>query len=223
MRNRVVLSDVAQPLDVEDIRPIQDFVLLEDIERERSVGGVLLPKSKGTEIRLCRVVKAGNGLWNDAIMDFLPMDLKPGDVVVTIEYFADLERGSRLEFRSGKYRLVRSHGIWAKVVLKDAASYEILDIEPRFTAVLCEPHDETTTRGGIFLPNAQDKMSELRRATIVKTGPGIWNHKTAKRMPLPYSPGDKVLMLRYAGSEIEIRGKTLRLLHDDDIRSGWEE
>lgn|SRR3990167_8392272 len=210
--SRTTIEDRNTAIDVNELRPIGDYVLVAIIEKERSVGGILLPKGKGTEIALGRVLALGTGIGNNTNMRVFPIELNVDDYVVMLQY-----SGEKMALRQGPYRLIRSNGIWAKAQLSDADSYEFSDIEPRFNCVLLDPVDETQTRSGIYLPRGQNAEAANRLAKVVKAGPGIWHHESGKRLPIGLEPGQTVVMMRYAGADVRVNGKWLRLCQEDDI------
>mgnify|MGYP001598672568 CR=1 FL=1 len=216
--SRVAVEDLAGTLDVAKIRPLDDHVLVRMIERERTVGGVWLPKSKGTECALAEVVRVGRGIQSPKRNLVFPLELEVGDIVLLMEY-----SGERLLLRGGEYRLMRSHGIWARVMPINRDTYELADIFPRAHHLVVEVQDETTTMSGsLYLPNAENAQSQNRLATVVKVGPGVWDSETGKRVPIPLAAGDRVVMMRYAGANVFVNGKTLRILDEEDIRCATE-
>ena len=73
---------------------------------------------------------------------------------------------------------------------------------------------ETTTRGGIVLPdNAKEKPKEGK---IVALGQGKLN-KDGSRSEFQVSKGDRVIFSSYAGTEIKVDGEDFLILGEDDI------
>ena len=217
--SRVAIEDLAHRLDVSKIRPIDDYVLVRMIERERSPGGVWLPKNKGTECALAEVVRLGRGIMSTKRDLVFPFELEIGDTVLLMEY-----SGDRLMLQDGEYRLMRSHGIWATVKPKNLETYELEDISPRGLHVVVEVQDETMTKSGmIYMPNGENAQSQNRLATVVKVGPGQWDSETGKRVPIPLVPNDRVVMMRYAGANVFLNGKMLRIIDETDVRCIAEE
>lgn len=85
---------------------------------------------------------------------------------------------------------------------------------PTFDNVLVERDTEASmTKGGILLPDtAKTKMS---RGTVIAVGPGR-RYEGGMNKP-PAEPGDKVIFLAYAGTEIEVEEKPYLLLAAKDI------
>lgn len=63
---------------------------------------------------------------------------------------------------------------------------------------------ETTTKGGIYLPDKS--AGKVLNATVVAVGPGTRN-KLGEYVPCAVKPGDKVLLPEYGGNKIELDHK----------------
>lgn len=207
---------ITDEVDVERLRPLADHVLVRVLERERTDGGIILLKSKGTECCISEVVRVGTGVENPLKAGWFPIELKPGDTVLSMEY-----AGERVEIREGAFRFIRSRGIWAKVKLKGLGLYDLLEIEPRMDCVVLDPVDESMSKEGLHLVDPL-RESQNRRGTVIKIGPGMWDATTGKRNPVGYEPGQQVVFMRYAGADVMVNGKKLRILVEDDIRCGVE-
>ena len=72
---------------------------------------------------------------------------------------------------------------------------------------------ETTTKGGIVLPDtAKEKPREGR---VVAVGGGA--QSKSKRVPLELKKGDRVLMASYGGTEVTIGDEELVILKEEDV------
>ena len=94
------------------------------------------------------------------------------------------------------------------------------------------------SEGGILIPDVAKQRSDT--GTVMAVGPGrLANHpfptpgqpphmsqadfeKVRKvameaRLPMTVKPGDKVLFAMYAGHEIKVNGKDVKVMHEDDI------
>lgn len=206
---------ITDGLDVSTLRPTQDHVLIRLIEKTMSSGGIHIASREGSLATTCmigKVLALGNGIYDEELGRYRPWDIKVGDWVLGMHYV-----GERLEaIDKPKYRLVRSHGLWAKVTLKDEATMEVAKLEPRMQCVLVEPQDETKW-GSILLADGLNESSN-RRGRVVSVGPGPWRAGQDHRDPVSVSPGQQVAFMRAAGAEIEVDGKWLRLMVEDDIR-----
>lgn len=206
-------TTIIDELDVESIRCVGDYVLVEVYERLKTRGGLHLVEGKATECLIGKVVSVGKELPNSYGVKGYPIGVEKGDVILTMEYV-----GERVENSSGKYRFLHAHGIWAKVKMKDLDSFDIAELEPLFSFMLVEPIDDEKTKGGILLAAGHDSQDQLRRAKVLKIGPGQWNAKKGIRIPVPMESGLDILMLRYAGADVEVNGKKLRVIDYADVK-----
>lgn len=206
------IHTITDDLDVSTLRPLEDHVLMQVVERQKTSGGILLPKGKGTEVVLGRVIATGPGVPDEVRGGYFPMGLSKGDYVIAMDY-----AGERLETPDGRrYRLIRSHGVWAKVTLKDKETYDFAAVEPRMSCVLLRPQDETKL-GSLYLANGLSE-SQNRRGKVVAVGPGMWHRETGRRDPIPLKVDQQVAFMRYAGAEVEVDGEWLRIVVEDDVR-----
>ncbi len=203
-----------ETLDISKVRPIGDYILIEVLTRTMTLTGLILPNDKGTEVCIGKVLAMGKGIWNEKRGGWLPFELEVGESVLCMEY-----AGERIELREGKYRMVHSRWVAAKVTVDDEVSLTLSALEPRMDYLLVEPHNEAMTRSGILhLPDHGNAESAIRGAKVVAVGPGIWHSPTCKRLPTSLKPGDDVIMTRYAGADVKINGKKLRLIQEDDVK-----
>ena len=73
---------------------------------------------------------------------------------------------------------------------------------------------EEVTKGGIILPDtAKEKPQE---GEIIAGGLGKLNDE-GTRITMDVKVGDKVIYAKYAGTEVEIDGEKLLIMHDSDI------
>src|SRR3990167_7223601 len=124
---------ITDDLDVSTLRPTQDHVLVRVFEKDRTSGGLHL--ARNANATTCMI----------------------GDLVLGMN-----SSGERMEaVDAPKYRIIRSHGLWAKVELKSRESLEVADHQPRMQCVLVEPQDETMWKG-IYLANGLSEGSNRR-------------------------------------------------------------
>lgn len=213
--SRSLISDIAYKLPMESLKPIQDHILIEEIERRVSGVGILLPKAETTECLYGRVLATGEGEVNPSTGMTHPIGVKPGDIIMSVQYM-----GQKIEAHGKKYRLLREHGIWAVVKLKfkTETDWSIEELHPyRDHLLLKMAAEEKSFNGDIFLPSNPQAM--FRLADVIKLGPG-------KRMPkadsvTPFDgvkEGDKVICLRYAGCVVRIKAVEYRLASEDDLQ-----
>jgi chaperonin GroES len=92
------------------------------------------------------------------------------------------------------------------------ASQKVRPLEDR---VVVEPLEaEEKTAGGILLPDTAKEKPQ--RGKVVAVGPGKVN-EDGKRQPMSVAVGDEVLFGRYAGNEIEIDGKEVKIMRESDL------
>ncbi len=72
---------------------------------------------------------------------------------------------------------------------------------------------EETTKGGIILAGAAKEKPQM--AEVVAVGPGLV--EDGKVIPMEVAVGDKVLMSKYAGTEVKIDGNEYIILSQKDI------
>jgi len=73
---------------------------------------------------------------------------------------------------------------------------------------------ETETPGGIVLPdNAKDRPT---RGVVVCAGSGNLN-SWGKRIPLLVKEGDRVMIGKYVGDDVEVGERTFRIVREEDI------
>lgn len=90
-----------------------------------------------------------------------------------------------------------------------------LKVRPLDDRVVVEPLEaEDKTAGGILLPDtAKQKPS---RGRVLAVGPGRLSEK-GERSPVAVSKGDEVLFGRYAGNDIEVDNRELKIMRESDI------
>ncbi len=72
---------------------------------------------------------------------------------------------------------------------------------------------EETTKSGIVLPGAAQEKPQF--AIVVEVGPGGMVEGTEVTMQV--KPGDKVIVSKYAGTEVKIDGEDLTIVRQNDI------
>ena len=69
-------------------------------------------------------------------------------------------------------------------------------------------------KGGIIIPDtAKEKPQE---AEVVAVGPGAIG-EDGKRIPMEVKKGDRILIGRYAGTEVKIDGKEYIIMREDEV------
>ena len=92
------------------------------------------------------------------------------------------------------------------------ASEKIRPLEDR---VVVEPLEaEEKTSGGILLPDTAREKPQ--RGRVLAIGPGKLQDD-GKRLTVSVAVGDEVLYGRYAGNEVEIGGKDIKIMRESDL------
>jgi chaperonin GroES len=74
--------------------------------------------------------------------------------------------------------------------------------------------EETTTRGGIIIPDtAKEKPIE---GNVIAVGKGKIGDD-GKRIALEIKKGDKILFSKYGGTDIKIEGEEYLIMREDDV------
>jgi len=90
-----------------------------------------------------------------------------------------------------------------------------MKIKPLADRILVKREEPSeTVRGGIIIPDtAKEKPQEGR---VMAAGPGKIDEQ-GKRVPMEVKKGDRILMGKYAGTEVKIDGEEHLILREDDV------
>ncbi len=72
---------------------------------------------------------------------------------------------------------------------------------------------EETTKSGIVLPGSAKEKPQI--AEVVAVGPGA--KEDGKVVPMEVKVGDKVIMSKYAGTEVKMDGVEYTIIKESDI------
>jgi chaperonin GroES len=90
-----------------------------------------------------------------------------------------------------------------------------LKLKPLDDRIVVEPMEaEEVTAGGIVLPDTAKEKPQ--RGTVLAVGPGKLLDN-GKRGDMSVSVGDEVIFGKYAGSEIEIDGREVKIIRESDV------
>lgn len=81
--------------------------------------------------------------------------------------------------------------------------------------LLRREEEETKTASGIIIPDSAKEKPII--ATVVAAGPGAFNEDGEERIPLDVKEGDRVLISKWAGTEVKIDGEELVIVKESDI------
>ena len=73
---------------------------------------------------------------------------------------------------------------------------------------------EETTKSGIILSNAAKEKPQI--AEVIEVGPGI-NNIEGKEVKMYIKKGDKVIVNKYAGTEVKYNGEAYIIVRQDDV------
>ena len=97
---------------------------------------------------------------------------------------------------------------------KDKGSPQ-LRVRPLDDRVVVAPLEaEEKTQGGILLPDTAKQKPQ--RGRVLAVGPGKLRDD-GKRSPVAVVVGDEVLFGRYAGNDVEVGSKELKIMRESDI------
>jgi len=90
-----------------------------------------------------------------------------------------------------------------------------IGLRPLDDRVVVEPLEaEEVTSGGIVLPDTAKEKPQ--RGTVLAIGPGKLLD-SGERGELALAVGDEVIFGKYAGTDIEIDGREIKILRESDI------
>ena len=90
-----------------------------------------------------------------------------------------------------------------------------MKLRPLDDRVVVEPLEaEETTAGGIVLPDTAKEKPQ--RGKVQAVGPGKLLD-SGDRAPIAVAKGDEVLFGKYSGNEVQVNGKELKILRENDI------
>jgi chaperonin GroES len=90
-----------------------------------------------------------------------------------------------------------------------------LKLRPLDDRVVVEPREaEERTAGGIVLPDTAKEKPQ--RGTVISVGPGKLLD-SGERGQLSVAVGDEVIYGKYSGTDIELDGRDVKILREQDI------
>lgn len=73
---------------------------------------------------------------------------------------------------------------------------------------------EDVSKGGIILTGSAKEKPDY--AEVVAVGPGARDDQ-GKLIPMEVKPGDKIMMSKYAGTEVKLDGETFSIIKQGDV------
>jgi len=90
-----------------------------------------------------------------------------------------------------------------------------VSVRPLDDRVVVEPLEaEESTAGGILLPDTAKQKPQ--RGKVLAIGPGKMR-EDGQRSPVAVAVNDEVLFGRYAGNDVEVNGKEVKIMRESDI------
>jgi chaperonin GroES len=90
-----------------------------------------------------------------------------------------------------------------------------INLRPLDDRVVVEPQEaEEKTAGGIVLPDTAKEKPQ--RGSVLAVGPGKLLDN-GQRGKLSVAVGDEVIYGKYAGSDVEVDGREVKILRESDI------
>lgn len=90
-----------------------------------------------------------------------------------------------------------------------------MKVNPLADRILVKRLEETeTTRGGIIIPDTAKEKPQ--QGEVMAVGPGRLN-EDGKRVSMEVKKGDRILMSKYAGTEVKIDGDDYIIMREDDV------
>jgi chaperonin GroES len=90
-----------------------------------------------------------------------------------------------------------------------------INLRPLDDRVVVEPKEaEEKTAGGIVLPDTAKEKPQ--RGAVLAVGPGKLL-ENGQRGKLSVAVGDEVIYGKYAGSDVEVEGREVKILRETDI------
>lgn len=97
-----------------------------------------------------------------------------------------------------------------------------LHLRPLADRLVVEPlEQEERTSAGLYIPETAKEKPQ--QGKVLAVGPGAYKEDSAERIPMDVQKGDKILFAKYAGNEIKLDGKELKILKEGDVLAIIEE
>jgi chaperonin GroES len=80
--------------------------------------------------------------------------------------------------------------------------------------ILKRMEEETTTAGGIVIPDSAAEKPQRGEVVAIGTGKRL---ESGEVIPLDVKIGDKVLFGKYSGTEVKVEGDDLLVMREEDI------
>ena len=95
---------------------------------------------------------------------------------------------------------------------------KIRPLDDRIVVKRIEPNEQL--KGGLFIPDSAKEKPQEGEVVAVGRGKRLKDGKVA---PVDVKVGDRILFGKYTGSEVEVDGEEILVMHEDDILGVIEE
>lgn len=206
----MTIVDLEGRVKAGQIRPLGDYLFVRDLTKETTAGGIILPNGERSECRFAEVVAVGSGETNLKNGQTVPLDFKPGETILFMDY-----AGEYLELKDGRHRFLHANGVWAKAELVSEETLEVRSIRPVMDKLVVEVKEEEKTRGGILLP--EDMKLKWASGLVHSVSAGYFHAQSGRQVEMDFKSGEKIAFMRYAGAIVTVGGKKLRLIQKADV------
>lgn len=89
-----------------------------------------------------------------------------------------------------------------------------MNIRPTHDRIVVQREQAEEKIGSLFVPTGSREAPQ--QGVVVSTGLGRYDDR-GKLVPISVTAGQRILFGKYAGSEVEVEGKTLLIIKDDEV------
>ena len=90
-----------------------------------------------------------------------------------------------------------------------------MNIKPLSDKIVIKPMElETVSKGGFVLTGSAKEKPDY--AQVVAVGPGA-RDDNGKLIPMEVKVGDRIMMSKYAGTEVKLDGETYSIIKQSDV------
>ncbi len=91
-----------------------------------------------------------------------------------------------------------------------------LNLRPLADRLIVEPvEQELRTESGLFIPETAKEKPQQGR--VLAVGPGAYREGSNERIEMDVKKGDRILFAKYAGTDVKMDGKELKILKENDV------
>jgi chaperonin GroES len=91
-----------------------------------------------------------------------------------------------------------------------------MKLRPLGDRLIVEPlEQEARTESGLFIPETAKEKPQQGR--VLAVGPGAYKEGSSERIAMDVKEGDRVLFAKYAGTDVKLGGKEVKILRETDV------